>query len=369
MRILLTLCFVFTLFFNSYATAKTVEAYGEAEIKDNDISTAKLQAIARAKWDAMEKAAKIKVKVETLVQNAILIDEAVKSEIGAVIKSYKIIDEGKDGNVYWNKILAEVVPEKANKAINYLSKNTSVAVLIPVVFPDKHVEETSSLSEYIIQELINKNLEVVDLGSTGNSIAIRDIDTAMKNNDFIMLRNLASKYLSAMLLIGKVETDATVTEGRNVGYGVTMPFNIVTGRLTYRLIGEKDGRKIILASGYVSARGQGTNLNDATYRMMDNLKESVSERLIGIVMEKIKGINNKPIEIILAGNNDMDEILKLKNRLNYIAWVLNTEVKGTDKILVTYPEKTLYLVAAIKSKQKYEIKEFNDYQIILKPYY
>ncbi len=369
MRILIILTMLLSLTFNSYAKIKTVVGYGEAEIINNDISTAKLQAIARAKWDAMEKAAQVKVKVESLVQNAVLIDEAIKSEVGAVIESYKVIDGGKDGDVYWNKIQAKISTKKASKAVNYLAKNTSVAVLIPVVFPDKHVEETSSLSEHVIQQLINNDLEVVDLGATGTPISINDIEIAMKRNDFMTLRSLASQYLSAMLLIGKVETDATVREGKNVGYGVVMPFNIVTGRLTYRLIGEKNGRKMILASGYVSARGQGTNLNDATYRMMENLNENVSERLIGLVVEKIKGINQKPIEIILAGNTDTDKILKLKERLKYIAWVLDAEVKGTDKILVKYPEKTLYLVAAIKSKQKYEIKKFNDYQIILKPYY
>ncbi len=369
MRILVIFTLLLTLTVGSYAKVKVVEAYGEAEIINNDVSSAKLQAIARAKWDALEKAAKVKVKVESLVQNAVLIDEAIKSEVGAVVKSYKVVDEGRDGDVYWNKILAEIVPDKADKAVNLLSKNTSVAVLIPVVFPDKHVEETSSLSERIIQELINKNLEVVDLGASGNAVSVNDIEIAMKKNDFMTLRSLAAQYLSAMLLIGKVETDATVREGKNVGYGVTMPFNIVTGRLSYRLIGDRNGQKVILASGYVSARGQGTNLNDATYRMMDNLNENVSERLIGVVLEKIKGVNNKPVEIILAGNTDMDKILKLKERLQYIAWVLDIQVKDTDKLLVTYPEKTLYLAAAIKNKQQYEVKSFGDYKIVLKSLY
>lgn len=369
MRKLLILLFLFLPLMTMAAGNKTVEAFGEAEITGNDISAAKIQALARAKWSAMEKAAGVQVKVESLVQNAVLVDEAIKSEVKGVIKNYSVLDEGKDGSVYWNKIKATIAPAKAVKAMSLVSKNTSVAVMIPVVFPDGRVEETTSLTENIINELINKELEVTDLAASQDSVSVKEIDSAMKRNDFLVMRNLAYKHLSGMILIGKVDTTATAREGKNVGYGVSLPFNIVTGRLTYRLIGDKNGRKVILSSGFVSGRGQGATIEDATYRMMDNLNKNVSSKLIGLVIEKVKGVNSKPIEVILAGNADVNKLMELKQMLQYISWVLDTKALGTDRIMVTYPEKTLYLVTALNSKMKYEIKRFNDYQIVLRDRY
>jgi hypothetical protein len=351
------------------ANKKTVEAFGEAEIKGNDIASAKIQATARAKWAAMEKAAGVKVKVESLVQNAVLVDEAIKSEVGGVVESYKIIDEGKDGNVYWNKIRATIVPQKALKAMSFVAKNTSVAILIPVIFPDGKVEETTSLTENIISQLIENGLEVADLAESGDNVAVRDIEKAMRRNDFMAMRNLAYKHLSGVILIGKVDTIATAREGKNVGYGVSLPFNIVTGQMTYRLIGEKNGRKVILASGHVSGRGQGATVEDATYNMMDNLNKNVSARLIGLVLEKVKGINNKPIEVVLSRNRDINKLLDLKHTLTYISWVLETKEQGMDTIMVKYPEKSLYLATAINSKGKYRVKKFNNYQIIVEENY
>jgi len=69
-----------------------------------------------------------------------------------------------------------------------------------------------------------------------------------------------------------------------------------------------------------------------------------------VISEKIKGQNKKTIEIVLAGNNDLNKILELKNDLQYISWVLNAEDKGVDKVVVEYPEKTIYLASC---HQKY----------------
>lgn len=350
-------------------STKTVEAFGEADIQGNDISSAKIQAVARAKWAAMEKAAGVQIKVESLVQNAVLVDEAIKSEVKGVIKKYSVIDEGKDGDIYWNKIRAIIVPSKALKAMSIVSKNTSVAVMIPVVFPDRHVEETTSLTENIINELINAGLDVVDLAASQDSVSVKEIDNAMKKNDFMVMRNLAYKHLAGVILIGKVDTTATAREGKDVGYGVSLPFNIVTGRMTYRLMGDKNGRKVILSSGFVSGRGQGATIEDATYRMMDKLNRNVSSRLIGLVIEKVKGINSKPVEVVLDGNRDINKLMELKQTLQYISWVLDIKENGLDRLMVTYPEKSLYLVTALNSKGKYEVKSFNNYQIVLKQKY
>jgi len=349
-----------------FLQAKTVTAVGEAQINNDDIVSAKLRAVARAKWAALEEAAGIRVKVETIAQDAVLVDEAIKTEVGGVIKDYKITDEGKDNDIYWVKLSAEVLPEKAKKAFSFLSKNTKIAVMLPVVLPNNEVRETNPLSEKVINDLAAQNLEVVDLASAGSELSVKTLKSAMDSGNFMEIRNIANQFLSGVMLIGKVESTATAKSGKDVGYGITLPFNVVTGRLTYRLIGEKNGQKRVLASGYVSGRGHGPTVEDAAYRMMENLSTNVSNRLISVVLEKIKSTNSKRIEVVLAGNNDLDKLLELKNELSYISWVLSVENKSEDTLVVEYPEKSIYLATAIDDLMKYEIKELDKYKIVLR---
>ncbi|MGC8924935.1 MAG: flagellar assembly protein T N-terminal domain-containing protein [Calditerrivibrio sp.] len=345
--------------------SKTVTATGEGNIVNGDVASAKFQAIARAKWAALEAAAGVQVKVETVIQNSQLVDEAIKNEVKGVVDKYKIIDEGKDGDVYWVKISADVSPSEAAKAVSIFAKNTSVAVYIPVIFPDKNIDETTALSEKVINELSLQGLDVVDVASLGTKYSLTEVENALKTNNFGAFRNIAYQFLSGAILIGKVDTTLSAHQGKNIGYGVSLPFNVVTGRLTYRLIGDKDGKKVIVASGYVSGRGQGPTPEDATHNMLENLASNVSNELISTVVEKIKGQNKKTIEVVLAGNTNLNNLLELKNDLQYISWVLNVTDKGVDKVLVEYPEKSIYLANAIKNLNKYELKTFDKYRIVI----
>ena len=228
------------------------------------------------------------------------------------------------------------------------------------------MRETNPLSEKVINELAAQNLEVIDLASAGSELSVKKLESAMNSGNFMAVRNIANQFLSGVILVGKVDSTVTAKSGKDVGYGITLPFNVVTGRLTYRLIGEKNGQKLVLESGYVSGRGQGPTVEDAAYRMMENLSTNVSNRLVSMVVEKIKGINNRTIEVVLAGNNDLDKLMELKNELSYISWVLNVENKSEDTLVVEYPEKTIYLATAIDDLMKYEIKELDKYKIVLR---
>ncbi|MEF3255429.1 MAG: flagellar assembly protein T N-terminal domain-containing protein [Deferribacterales bacterium] len=364
-RVLVIIFFVMALPILSFSANKTVTATGEANIVNGDIASAKFQALARAKWAALEAAAGVQVKVETIVQNATLVDEAIKSEVKGFVENYKILDEGKDKDIYWVKISATISPAEAAKVVSIFAKNTSVAVYIPVIFPDRKVDDTTALSEKVINELANQGFDVVDIASMGNKYSLTEIDNALRSNNFGAFRNISYQFLSGAILIGKVDTTLSAHQGKNIGYGVSLPFNVVTGRLTYRLIGDKNGQKVIVASGYVSGRGQGPTPEDATHNMLENLASNVSNELISVVTEKIKGANKRTVEVILAGNTDLNKLLELKNDLQYISWVLSTTDKGIDKVLVEYPEKTIYLANAIKNLGKYELKKFDTYRILI----
>ncbi|HAL85488.1 MAG TPA: hypothetical protein DCM31_00480 [Deferribacteraceae bacterium] len=349
-----------------YAQPVKVSAVGEADIMGGDTASARTIAIARAKWAALEEAAGVKVKSDTILQNAVLVDEAIKTEVQGVIKSFNVTGEEKDDSIYRVQISATVEKTKAESAVGIVSKNTTISVMLPVVFPNGKVEESSALSENVINELTSRNMEVVDMAG-GNGFGVKELEKAMKSNDYLALRNAAFKNLSNTILIGKVETTATAQQGADIGYGVSLPFNVVTGRLTYRLITEKYGNRVILASGYIPVRGQGSTIEDATFRMTENLRDSVSATLVGIVMEKMQGANSRMVTVRLMGKTDMDRLMQLKQMLTYTSWVLEVKDQGVDSLVVTYPEKTLYLATSLNGRSGFKVEKFSDYEIIVSP--
>jgi len=183
----------------------------------------------------------------------------------------------------------------------------------------------------------------------------------MKTNNYMAMRNIASKYLSGTILVGKVETTATAQEGTDVGYGVSLPFNVVTGRLTYRLIAQQGQSMKILASGFLAARGMGATLDDATNQMMGNMNREVSQKL----MEKVKGANSRTLSVQIAGSPTISDMMELKQILTYTAWVLEVKERGTDMLTVQYPEKALYLATAINSKPNFKVKKLTEYSILV----
>jgi len=352
----------------SFAAPITVTAIGEADIINGDKTSAKMQAVARAKWAAMEEASGVRVKSETIVQNAMLVDEAIKNEVTGVIQNYSVTGEEEDGQIYRVMISATIIPEKAKDAVGFLSKNTSISVMIPVVFPDKHIEETNILTETVINELTMQQMEVIDIVSADGT-NVNELDQAMRTNNYMAMRNIASKHLSGTILVGKVETTATATEGSDVGYGVSLPFNVVTGRLTYRLLTQQGPSVKILSSGFLAARGMGATLDDATNQMMENMNREVSQKLVSIVMEKLKGENSKSISVQIAGKPSLSDMMELKQMLTYTAWVLEVKERGTDMLAVQYPEKSLYLATAINSKPNFKVVKLTEYSLLVEKLY
>ena len=77
----------------AYSQEKCVNAEAEAAIVNNDIPSAKLEAIARAKWSAIEQVVGTEIKAQSFVQNFTLVEDVIKTKAGGVVKSYKVIDQ------------------------------------------------------------------------------------------------------------------------------------------------------------------------------------------------------------------------------------------------------------------------------------
>lgn len=361
-----------------WAEFKCVDAEGEAVIMNNDIPSSKIEATARAKWSAIEQTVGVEVKAQSIVQNFALVDDAVIKNIRGTIQSYKVLAEDNRKDTFWVRINACVEPAKAQDALMSLALNNSIAVFIPARKPKviseydtKHssylhtadeYEETNILSEKLIGKLIEQGYQVVDVAPT-HAMDAAEIERALKTGNYMTLRSLIYKFLSNVLLIGKIDYTVSTKKGQDIGYGVVMPFNNVTVRLTYRIVmRDNSGKMLILTAGTEEGKGLAMSVEDATANGMKDLSQKLTPAILDKLSQHMKGIAKK-IQIKVAGITDMNANFEVKDVLQNIAWVTNVEEKGLGEFIVSYPENTVYLANSISQKGNFQIVNFSPYSI------
>lgn len=339
-----------------------VEASGESIIFNNDIQQARNEAILRAKWNAAESVLGVKVKAQSVVSNFALVDEVIQKSVSGYVESYKVLNEGKDGEIYRVRISARVVRENAEKALSSIARVSSVAVLLPAFFLDGTVEETNVLSESLIGRLVEQGYNVVDIASLDPGLA-GQVEMAIKRNDILFMRSLTLPSLSNLALVGKVDFSLSTQKGEDIGYGAKMPFNVVTARLNYKLISAKE-KKILLAES-IDAKGKALNEKDASNQAMKQLSEKVVIKLISTLGKYMDGATKKVTVKFSGGGTSLGETLGLKEMLQNLAWVKSVEEIRTGEFLVEYPENTIYLINSITQNPKFKLKEFTQYSVLL----
>lgn len=347
---------------------KCVNTEGEAAIVNNDIPSAKTEAIARAKWSAIEQTVGTEVKAASFVQNFTLVEDVIKTQVGGVVKRFTVLNQQTKEDIVTVKIKACVEPAKAKLAVSSLALNNSLAVFIPARKPGKggdEFEETNILSETLIGKLTDQNYKVVDVAPTRAVDAI-EIERAVKSGSTLAVRSMMYKFLSNVIIIGKVDYTISTRKGESIGYGLSMPFNNVTVRLTYRIVAKnnKTGNMEILTAGTEQGKGLANNVEDAAAVALKDLAEKLTPIILDKVASYIQG-NVKKVNIKVKGVTDLDTNMEIKSILQNIVWVTGVEDKQMGEFIVSYPENSLYLANSIKQKGSFNVTNFSPYSITL----
>ncbi len=347
---------------------KCIDADGEATIVNNDVPSARMEAVARAKWSAIEQTVGAEVKAQSFVQNFALVEDVIKTQVGGVVKSYKTLGEERQGDTFRVKINACIEPLKAQQAVSALALNNSVAVFIPARKPNTaqgkdEYEETNILSETLIGKLAGQNYTVVDVAPT-QAVDAAEIEKAVRTGSTLAVRSMMYKFLSNLIVIGKIDYTISTKKGEDIGYGLSMPFNNVTVRLTYRIVAKnnKTGNMEILTAGTEDARGIARSVEDATAQGLKNLAEKISPAILDKAAQYIQG-NTKNVRIKVNGVADLDTNLDVKNLLSNTVWVTDVREQGMGEFTVGYPENTLYLANSMKQKGNFSVVNFSPYSI------
>lgn len=346
-----------------------VQAEGEAAIVGKDIPSAKTEAVARAKWAAIEQTVGTEVKAGSIVQDFTLVDEIIKTQVSGVVRSYQVLSQEDRPDSVLVRIKACVEPKKAQEAVSTLSLNSAVAVFIPAKKPSvketSEYEETNILSETLIGKLTDQGYRVVDVAPTRAADAA-EIEQAAKSGNTLAVRSLMYKFLSNVIIIGKIDYAISSKKGEDIGYGISMPFNSVTVRITYRIVARngKTGNTDILTAGTEQARGMAASVEDAAAEGLKNLAKKLTPLILDKVASFIQG-NVKKIAIRINGVSDLDTNQEIKGMLQQIVWVTAVEERRMGEFVVSYPENPLYLANSLRQKGRFKVIDFTPYALTL----
>lgn len=366
----LPIFFLLLAFGASYADAQTkcVNADGEAIILNRDVPSAKMEAVARAKWSAIEQVVGVEVKAQSFVQNFALVEDVIKTKAGGVIQKYQVIDEDIREDIFNVKINACVEPAQAKEAVSSLGLNNSIALFIPARKPGRRsdeFEENNILSETLVAKILEQGYKIVDIAPT-HAVDAMAIERAMRSGSSIALRSMMYKFLSNLIIIGKVDYTISTKKGENIGYGISMPFNNVTVRLTYRILAKnnKTGAIEVLHVGIEQARALANSTEDAAAQAMQELAENLMPALLDRISQYIQG-NTKKVTVQINGVNNLETVLEVKSILQSLIWVSAVEEKQMGSYVVSYPENTLYLANSIQQKGNFKLLNFSPYSLSL----
>ncbi len=357
-----------TLFFIVYAGVIfaspkeiKVEATGDAIVVNDDIASAKAIAISRAKWQAIEIVSPTKIKIDTIINNSHLADEAVKAELSATINSFNIISEEIKDNRYIVKIEAYVSPHMAEEISNSLMPNASLCVMVAGVEPsNKMLSFNNAFSMAIIDYLQEKSfdIDIIDY----KNIKSADYNKAFTSTTYSNIKNIIKNKSCKNLLLGKLSVSDM---GSDVGYG-QVSFKLVSGDVTWKLISIEGNNITQLKSGSFSGRGQGATMDDAVVNLYKNMASSTAIKLSSQVAEAILGDNYKSIRVVLLEHISIDDLGILKNYLKNIPFVLEVREQGGNSFIVNYPEKTYYLAVFLERDKKYKVVKLSDNELIIR---
>lgn len=347
--------FLFILF-NINLYALQVEAVGEAEINNDEIK-AKEIAVQRAKWAAIDSSSPAKIKVDTIIRNSKITDEAVKTEMSATIKSYRIISEEKKNNIYKVKILADVEKDNINNLVKSVSNNTDILVAVYSYEENNGYNFIDEISSNIVKELLNKNINSLSYNKLEDNEVIKLITKKDKN----ILRDIFNKTGYSNILIGVIYQDDL---SGSTGYGRNT-FNIAGGSFSWHLFSEKDKKISQNKLDTVTVKGYGATFSAAVKNMYSNFNKKYSVITASNVLEKVVGINKKTVRVVLQGSNSFNDLSELRDYLKNIPFVLDVVIKDKG-VFVDYPDKTYYLGLFIADSGKYTVIKSSDNELIIR---
>lgn len=333
------------------------EAEGFGTVFGNDLAQARDEALIDASRRALEQVAGVQVDAETITRNQALFDQLIRTQSRGIIQSVDVLEEGKlpDGR-YRVRVSARVKAGEVKDKLESLVSELALVVLIP----EQNLGQPTAqpiVENEVVSRLEEAGYRVLD-HATLQKLAKRDQVAALLRGDEQAAREIGLKFLSNLIVIGQATT--RFSQRNN---GIISAY----ARVTARAIESETGR-IIANVSLEQVRGFGRSAETAGETALGNAKKAAAEQLIQKLDVYFKK-KERPIEVRVRSLPTVDDYRRTKAFLEKQRWVSGVEEKGFSPeqsvLVVTYPEKTLYLASRLGRESRYRLLEFDRVRILM----
>jgi hypothetical protein len=338
-----------------------VNVEAEAPIRNNDVFSARAEAVNRAMWAAIEKVAGVEVRGDTVVQNSMsVIDEVVIKRIAGFVKRYELLGEQHREDSVWVRLKGCIDPAKARDAFSLVALDNAVAVSITTKGvrkegpgPNDDCDDARILSDLIVG------------GLTGNGFTVV-VPAATHERKALPAKQVEDRFPARIVLRGEVGCAVLRKEGEDIGYGIATPFYHVKARLAYRIVAKNSsGRPFVLAAAVKEGKGFGMRPGDALANSLGTLAENVIPMITETLGRYAEGVDRR-VHVRIEGITDLETHFAVKAILQNLAWVRQVDEKSLGEFVVSYGENPVYLANSMVQQGVFQLIDFSTTMITVR---
>lgn len=330
---------------------------GFGTVLNEDRAQARDEAIIDARRRALEQVAGVQVEAETIVKNQALFDQLVRTSTTGIIQYDRVLQEGltNDGR-FQVKLEAFVKAGDVQQRLESLVSETSILVMIPELNAGQ-IQSQPVVENEIVSKLVDGGYRVLDYSQV-QKVAQQAQTAAVLRGDKQAAQEMGLKFLSNLIVVG--EASARFSQNNQ---GLVSAY----ARVTARAIEADTGRVVANISldrirGF--ARDEIGAGEDALARARKPAADQLAQALDGYFKKK-----ERQLEVRIKKLPTLDEYRRAKALLEKQRWVGGvTEGPFSEDesvIMVTYPEKTLYLATRVGREPRYKVLEFDRNRILV----
>ncbi|MBI4635424.1 MAG: hypothetical protein HY727_03650 [Candidatus Rokubacteria bacterium] len=333
------------------------QAVGFGTILSQDTAQARDEALIDARRRALEQVAGVQVDAETITRNQVLFDQLVRTQTRGLIQADRVLDEGPTGDGrYRARIEAWVKPGEVQDRLESLLSDLSLVVLLPEQNLGRPQPQPVVENE-VVSRLMETGYRVLDHAHV-RRVVQRDQEAALLRGDERATREIGLRFLANLIVIG----EATTRFSQN-NLGIISAHARVTGRVI-----EAETGRVIANVSLREVRGFAQDQVAAGERALANAARPAAEQLLQTLDAYFKR-KERRVEVSLRGLPSLDEYRRARAFLEKQRWVSGVAEGGyspeASLIVLTYPEKTLYLAARMGREPRYRLLEFDRSRILV----
>jgi hypothetical protein len=330
---------------------------GFGTVFNQDVAQARDEALIDARRRALEQVAGVQVEAETVTRNQALFDQLIRTQTKGLVQADRILEEAttNDGR-YRVRIEAWVKGGDVQERLESLVSETSIVVIVPeqnVGLP----QAQPVIENEIVGKLVEAGYRVLDHTQVLR-VAQRDQTAALLRGDKQTAQEIGLKFLSNLIVVGESSTRFSQNN-----QGVVSAY----ARITARAIESETGR--VVANVLVDrVRGFGRDDVGAGEDALTRARKPAADQLLQALDGYFKR-KERQLEIRIRKLPTLDEYRRAKALLEKQRWVSGvTEGPFSEDesvLMVTYPEKTLYLASRVGREPRYKVLEFDRSRILV----